>query len=234
MSTQQRHRDVAAYALGLLEPAEARLFERHLAGCVLCAVQLIDFGGAARALSELAAPHPRPRAGAGAGADTAAGPPAALLDRLVGEVALTRRRGRRRWALLASTAAALALAVPTGVLAARPGGPAARPATWAAARDTAPGVLASAQTREQPWGTEVELRISGVRTAGPCRLVAVDRAGRAHPVLSWAARDGGAARIAGGTALPSGHIAHWQVRTAGGTPLATLTTPPGPSGPPGR
>ncbi|MFD0431412.1 zf-HC2 domain-containing protein [Streptomyces zhihengii] len=45
MSSQQPHRDVAAYALGVLEPGDALRFEEHLGGCGRCAVQLSDFSG---------------------------------------------------------------------------------------------------------------------------------------------------------------------------------------------
>ena len=39
--------EVAAYALGALEPAEAAEFERHLEGCERCHSELRWFGSAA-------------------------------------------------------------------------------------------------------------------------------------------------------------------------------------------
>ena len=53
MGMQQRHQDVAAYALGVLEPGDAFRFEEHLAECVLCTVQLSDFSSVASAISDL-------------------------------------------------------------------------------------------------------------------------------------------------------------------------------------
>ncbi|MGW5680100.1 zf-HC2 domain-containing protein, partial [Streptomyces sp. NPDC003860] len=51
--TPQRHEDVAAYALGVLEPADAHRFEDHLARCGRCRVQLSGFAATAGALREL-------------------------------------------------------------------------------------------------------------------------------------------------------------------------------------
>ncbi|MEU6175475.1 zf-HC2 domain-containing protein [Streptantibioticus parmotrematis] len=46
MTADQRHHvDVGAYALGLLDEAEAGRFEEHLAGCGRCADLLEDFVG---------------------------------------------------------------------------------------------------------------------------------------------------------------------------------------------
>lgn len=46
------HPDVAGYALGGLEPAEADAFERHLAGCADCQAELDDLRPLARVLAE--------------------------------------------------------------------------------------------------------------------------------------------------------------------------------------
>ncbi|MBA9007488.1 zf-HC2 domain-containing protein [Thermomonospora cellulosilytica] len=47
------HTDVGAYALGLLEDADRRAFEEHLAGCPACAAELRRLTGAADALRAL-------------------------------------------------------------------------------------------------------------------------------------------------------------------------------------
>ncbi|MEU1167695.1 FHA domain-containing protein, partial [Streptomyces sp. NPDC005921] len=46
----ERHRDVGAYALGVLDEAEAFRFEDHLMECPRCAAHVTEFGPAARQL----------------------------------------------------------------------------------------------------------------------------------------------------------------------------------------
>ncbi|MFI6284120.1 zf-HC2 domain-containing protein [Streptomyces sp. NPDC051018] len=224
MSIQQRHEDVAAYALGVLEPGDAFLFEEHLADCVICTVQLSDFGPAASALSDLAATGV---------ADTRPSP--LLLDRLADEVTRLRRRSRRRRFRLIAAAAALIVALPSAALAARSSGgaPDGRAGAGAVtARNTATGVTASAVVEDRPWGTAVAMRLSGLKGPVACRLIAVGRDGIEHPVLSWKVpatgyggerRGGGTALgIEGGTDVPSAEIARWEVRTFGGRTLVVL------------
>lgn len=52
--------DVAAYALGALDQTEARAFERHLAGCAICAEQLAGFGDVVDALAMSAPQYSAP------------------------------------------------------------------------------------------------------------------------------------------------------------------------------
>ncbi|QXJ24639.1 zf-HC2 domain-containing protein [Actinomadura graeca] len=51
MSSQVEHTDVGAYALGLLEEADRRAFEAHLAECGSCSGELRQMAGMAEALS---------------------------------------------------------------------------------------------------------------------------------------------------------------------------------------
>ena len=44
MRSLERHRDVGAYALGVLDEAEAFRFEDHLMECPQCAAQVTEFG----------------------------------------------------------------------------------------------------------------------------------------------------------------------------------------------
>ncbi|MGW4028684.1 hypothetical protein ACWEFL_05070 [Streptomyces sp. NPDC004838] len=223
MSIQQRHEDVAAYALGVLEPGDTFRFEEHLSDCVLCTVQLSEFGTAASALSELAA----------LGAPRVS-PSLRLLDRLDDEVSLIRRRSRRRRFRLIMAAAALIIALPAGAFAARgadraPDGSAVR----VTATDATTGVTASAAVEDQPWGTAVTMRLTGLEGPAVCRLLAVDRDGIERPVLSWKVPAGGygtgspggeeALDIQGSTDVPSDRIGRWEVRTFDGRPLVTLT-----------
>ena len=52
--------DVAAYALGALDQAETRAFERHLENCAICTEELEAFGPVVDALAMSAPEHPVP------------------------------------------------------------------------------------------------------------------------------------------------------------------------------
>ncbi|MGA4841606.1 anti-sigma factor family protein [Streptomyces sp. G45] len=131
------HDTVGAYALGILDDAEATAFEAHLAGCAACARQLEEFSGMEPMLAALAglpgAPDalgaspadpavPRPRGAPGPGAGIAAGPGPELAGRLADEVAAQRARRRRRGLYLVAAAAALVIGGPLAVLAVDDGG----------------------------------------------------------------------------------------------------------------
>ncbi|MFF3243872.1 hypothetical protein ACFYWY_09075 [Streptomyces sp. NPDC002870] len=222
MSLQQRHRDVAAYALGVLEPADAFRFEEHLADCAMCTVQLSDFASAATSLAELAGPD-----------RVEARPSRRLLDRLTDEVVVVRRRSRRRRLQLVAAAAALIVALPAAALAIQDAGSGSPAPRQIVAKDATTGVTAAAATQDRAWGTAVALRLSGLKGPGACRLVAIGKDGIEHPVLTWTVPTGGYGipgseghedplDIEGGTDLPSGDIGHWEVRTLDGQPLVSL------------
>ncbi|NUK21173.1 zf-HC2 domain-containing protein [Streptomyces lunaelactis] len=221
MSVQQRHRDVAAYALGVLEPADAFRFEEHLSGCVACAVRLSDFTAVATSLAELAGPgriDARPSQG--------------LLERLTGEVDVMRRRSRRRRLQLVAAAAALIVALPAAAVALQDGRSAA--GQQIVAKDATTGVTAAAAVEDRTWGTSVALRLSRLTGPRTCRLVAIGKDGIEHPVLTWSVPAGGYGfpgspgheeplDIEGGTDLPSADIGRWEVRTLDGQRLISLT-----------
>ncbi|WP_240135696.1 hypothetical protein [Streptomyces sp. MUM 178J] len=225
MSAQQRHRDAAAYALGVLEPADAFRFEEHLARCVMCAVWLSDFAPTTAALAELSGPCPV----------WGCRPGGRMLDRLTREVAGRARRARRRRLALVAAAAALVVALPAGVVAYRGGaaGEADAAGRTTVVRDAASGVTAEATTRDQEWGTAVALRLSGLAGLADrkaFRLVAVGKDGADHPVLGWSQPSGSGPRggaeepvtLEGGTDLPSGEIARWEVWDEGGERVLSL------------
>ncbi|MCX4820840.1 hypothetical protein OG883_13165 [Streptomyces sp. NBC_01142] len=220
MNLQQRHRDVAAYALGVLEPADAFRFEEHLTDCVMCAVQLADFTAVTAALTELAGPgRAEPR------------PTPRLLERLTDEVGALRRRSRRRRLRLVAAAAALIIALPAAAVALQDGGSAG--GQQIVATDLASGVTASVALRERGWGTAVALQLAGLTGPRVCRLIAIGKDGAEHPVLSWAVPDGGYGMpdspgheqpldIEGGTGLQSAEIGHWEIRTGDGKRLVSI------------
>ncbi|MFD5556419.1 hypothetical protein ACFWIA_21585 [Streptomyces sp. NPDC127068] len=223
MSPQQRHRDVAAYALDALEPADALHVEDHLAHCIPCTLLLGDFARLAALLAPYAGPRPRAQ-------PPLERPTGALLVRLLDEVAALRGRARGRRLRLASIVAALIVTAPVGAYAltepARrtpaPAAPVAR--TWQASHPTT-GVRARLTLVDRAWGTEVALAPARVPGPAACELVAVGRDGTTQTVLTWTVPHHGrsAADLRGGTGLHRADIARFEIRDGDGTRLVTVT-----------
>ncbi|MDF3301695.1 zf-HC2 domain-containing protein [Streptomyces tropicalis] len=217
MRSQERHRDVGAYTLGVLDEADAFRFEDHLMECPRCAAHVTEFGPTARQLMlyRRATPrlvHPMTRPGP------------RLLDRLVGEVARRHRAGRRRHLYAVAAAVVLAVAGPALTLAAGhgTGGP-----VEVAATDSRTGVWAQVRAADADWGSQVEVQVKDGAGPRSCRLVVVGRDGSEQTVTSWAVppHDGRAHTMAGGTAMHPAQIARFEVRTADGQDLVTLDPP---------
>ncbi|MFJ7147522.1 zf-HC2 domain-containing protein [Streptomyces sp. NPDC100445] len=217
MRSLERHRDVGAYALGVLDEAEAFRFEDHLMECPRCAAHVTGFGPTARQLMlyRRATPrfvHPMTRPGP------------RMLERLLGELARRHRARRRR--LLYGLAASVALAVAGPAVVAFTGHaePAAR---VMAATDPDTGVWARVTSSDAGWGSDLRLDIRDGSGRHTCRLVAVGRDGTEQVVAGWTSRgDGGRPTTAmGAAALHPGQIARYEVRTDAGERLVSVGAP---------
>jgi hypothetical protein len=215
------HLDVGAYVLGLLDGADRAAFETHLADCPRCQAEVARLGALEPLLAEYAAGGAEP-----------VEPSAQLLDGLLDEVAVRRRRQsvRRRW--LVAVAAALVLggpAVTAGVMeagvattAAAPSGPSpTAPATGPVVTSsaTAPGgASATVGVAPSAWGSTITLALSGVTGPRTCDLVAVSEYGAHQTVSTWTVPGsgyGGSApqlHITGGTGYAPGDLSHFEVR----------------------
>ncbi|GLW46461.1 membrane protein [Streptomyces sp. NBRC 14336] len=214
MRSLERHRDVAAYALGVLDEADAFRFEDHLMECPSCAARVTEFGPATRQLMLYRNATPR-------SVHPMAKPGPRLLDRLLGEVAGRGRMRRRRLLYGLAASAAVALASPGIAMMAADGGSSARVVD---ATDERSGVWAQVTAEEEPWGTQVELKVKDGAGPRACRLIAVGRDGSQQMVTSWtvARHDARENTMMGAAAFHPDEIAHYEVRTADGEHLVTL------------
>ena len=233
------HRDVAAYALGLLNPRDEAEFETHLAGCELGTMELAEFTRVAAVLPDVDVES----LAAAEGYDQ----DGRQLDRLLGRVAYQRRRGQSH-RMFAAAAAVLLVAggiAAGGVIGGLAAGgrdhgtgkSGALPTATAPvlvgdefrATDPVSRVDAKLWLDSKKWGTQVTLTIGNVKGPLECRLVVVSRSGQRDVAMSWTVPPEGYGTTAqpvlltmqGATAVRRSDIDHVEVRTV------DLTTPTG-------
>ncbi|MER6220635.1 zf-HC2 domain-containing protein [Streptomyces sp. 900105755] len=215
MRSLERHRDVGAYALGVLDEAEAFRFEDHLMECPSCTAHVTEFGPAARQLMLYRRATPR-------FVHPMAQPGPRLLDRLLAEVA-TRHRAKRR-KLLYGLAASVVFAVAGPGIAAYVGHDAAPTVQVTAATDAHSGIWAQVTSEDTDSGSTIELQVKDPAGPRSCRLVAVGDDGSEQIVTTWAERDhdGRVSTMTGGSSMHSDEIERYEVRNADGQRLVTL------------
>ncbi|MFE1247980.1 zf-HC2 domain-containing protein [Streptomyces sp. NPDC058735] len=216
MRSLERHRDVGAYALGVLDEAEAFRFEDHLMECPRCAAEVTELAVTTRQLMlyRRATPryvHPMPQPGP------------RMLDSLLAEVATRRRAGRRHLLFALAASVVLAVSVP-GVAMMAEGSAAEQQPLTVAATDARTGVWAQVTTADEGSGSQVELKVKD--TAGPraCHLVVVGHDGSEEIATSWQApgHDDRPHTMRAGTSKHPDEIARYEVRSEHGEVLVRL------------
>jgi putative zinc finger protein len=239
------HSDVGAYALGLLEEADRREFEAHLARCPSCAAELQELSGTAAALRELKSmPEPTP-------------PPAPE-----NEDQEKAPRQRKAGTYVIGTIAAAALLALGFVLGSRtgsePSGTAStnhtnhnaqqqyNPATGKyepasgnhmvitgerrLARDTKSGAVGTIGMDAMGWGTHIGLELRNVRGPLKCRMEAVSRTGERTVIATWDVPPAGYGVAEsplplvthGGTSIKRQDLARFEILVKGGDKLLTI------------
>lgn len=243
------HETVGAYALGVLDPADARNFEDHLEQCAVCAQRLEEFSGLKSLLAPLAEVSPSVPAREAMHIQ----PSPELLHRLVNEVVVERRSKRRRNLYLVAAAAALLIGGPVATTAftsndktdqALPHAHSTSPAQDAffnhmdrktGAMDPVSKVTATVGTEDKVWGTHAVLELKNVKGPLKCSLVAVSKTGAEETVTSWSVPTWGYGipdstdergkdplYVHGGTAMPRNSIDHFEVRSFEGDRLVEI------------
>ncbi|WP_329342207.1 zf-HC2 domain-containing protein [Streptomyces sp. NBC_00663] len=213
MRSQERHRDVAAYALGVLDEADAFRFEDHLMECPRCAAHVTEFGPITRQLllyrrSTPQFVHPM----------TKPGP--RLLDRLLSEVGARHRAGRRRFLCAVAATVAFAVAGP-GLVALASGG---EGALRIDATDARSGVWAQVTAEDYTSGSQLELKVKDGAGPRTCRLVIIGTDGSEETVTTWTVprHDARELTMQGSSSLHPDQIARYEVRSSDGEHLVTL------------
>ncbi|MFJ9814324.1 anti-sigma factor family protein [Streptomyces sp. NPDC101151] len=243
------HETVGAYALGILDDAEATAFEAHLAGCEWCAQQLDELAGMEPMLAALA-DLPGSGSTPAIGESLSARPSPRLADKLVDEVSERRAQKRRKGFYMVAAAAALIIGGPVAVMAASGGSDSGQSGTPLAATaqttfdqlphkvsgaDSATGASATVAMGEKNWGTSTVLQLKGVKGPLKCSLVAVAKSGERQTLGSWSVPKWGYGipdaktpeaknplYIGGGTALKPNEIDHFEVMTFDGKKLVEV------------
>ncbi|MFC3577903.1 anti-sigma factor family protein [Streptomyces yaanensis] len=242
------HETVGAYALGILDDAEATAFEAHLATCDWCAQQLDDLAGMEPMLAALA-DLPGNQGTPAIGESLSAKPSPRLVERLVDEVSERRAQKRRRGFYLVAAAAALIIGGPLTVMAVNGGDSgtqdpmATGPAKAAfqlmtdkhSATDPSTKVNAVVAMESKDWGTHAVLQLKNVKGPLKCSLVAVGKNGERETVTTWAVPNWGYGianaktdqaknplYVHGGAAFTPNEIDHFEVVTFDGKKLVKV------------
>ncbi|MFJ8631800.1 anti-sigma factor family protein [Streptomyces sp. NPDC093568] len=245
------HETVGAYALGILDDAEATAFEAHLATCEWCAQQLDELAGMEPMLAALA---DLPGSGSPAiGESLSAKPSPRMVNSLVDEVAERRAQKRRRSFYMVAAAVALIVGGPVAAIATTgsdsgSGGDTNKTVVANPARDlfnsigdkvsgsdASTKVSATVAMSEKLWGTETALELKGVKGPLKCSLIFVSKDGERETAASWSVPKWGygipdaeteQARnplyVSGGVSMAPGDVDHVEVMTFDGDKLVEV------------
>jgi len=223
--------DIGAFVLGSLDEDDTRRVREHVARCARCRAEYDELAGLPVLLARLT----EAEAQAAGVAATGVAP-----GRLLAEAAERVHRGKRRRVLAAAAAAFLVLLAGTAgwalndgdgpTTAAAPpspiGPPPATPPPTVSAPTPPPGRTVRANDAESgagaelryaatAWGSDVDLRLTGVKPGTLCRLDVYGTDGRSETASSWqvpATGYGSQEQIRGSTSIKAGEITGFAVR----------------------
>jgi hypothetical protein len=214
--------ELGAHALGLLDAAQSRAVEEHLAGCPACRREWEELRGMVDLLDDVP-----PEA-------FLDGPPEAdlMLQRTVRQVRAEAAAHRRRRRLLLAGAAAAAIAVflGGGVLIGRETAPpppavvAAPPGAVQLTGGGAPGVSMTATLTPAAGWIRLTTAVKGIPAGERCYIVVVARDGSRQIAGSWLVSQGGwrdGITLDGSALVPLDQVAEVVIENEAGREFAT-------------
>ncbi len=210
MNHEQLRQALASYVLGSLSAVERRQVEAHLAGCPDCRRELSSYAAVPGLLSRLDVHEVQ-------GASLL--PPASLLSSTLAAVERERRSRHRQLNRWRAGAGALAVAASLAAVLTLPTG--GSPPDTGQSLTSAAGVRAqgSVELQARDWGTQVQLRLTGLPPAKGFEAFAVDRSGGLTLAASWGPTTSGRAQVPAVTPLSGDALAGVVIKTSEGREL---------------
>ena len=216
---------LGVYLLGAVSPAERAMVRSHLAECAACREEIAGLAALPGLLGTVLIGDAA-RLDAEEPGQASPGEPAAdaVLASMLRRVSRLRRQLVWRRVIIAAAVAVLAAgmaAAGSRVLYRAP----ARPATAAVAgegsargSDPASGAGATVRYQPQPWGSQLQVQVSGVRAGTRCQLLVVTAGGQEATAGGWVVAAGHTwAWYPASTPFPMADVRRFLVTTSGGT-----------------
>ncbi len=188
---------LGVYVLGAIDPAERAQVDEHLSSCQECREELASLAGLPAMLRKVPIVEAERLAALDQDPELAGVPSAEMLTSLIARTANVRRI--HRWRTVAAAAAVAIVALGGGVAVAKalqPSGGQAPGQTQNSAwqKTTGSGPVAGAHLtvryRDESWGTQMEVNVSGVQPGSVCQFQVTDATGGKSVVGSWTSWSG--------------------------------------------
>ncbi len=237
------HQLLGAYLLGGLEPAEARVFEEHLASCADCQLELGELESLPALLDAVPVPDAvalaagRPAVEPSAVEASVVEPSAAatadprslmgtfsetLPQPILLKMAARRRKSRRRWTALVGAVAAACLGV--GILAGPVLNQPPKPdASYSVQTDN--GLQLTVGLVRKAWGTELQLEGRSMPPQGTMYLWVKGRDGTEEMACGWTATSSGHIKVTGATPVQLAGISGVELRDDTQKTVAVISVP---------